>query len=70
MLIEQRDLAEERLLAMQASDALRELERKRLWIRQRLEEGWPVEDGLRRAELVPTAGGSYTKEPGMKLVVR
>ncbi|HWZ99349.1 MAG TPA: hypothetical protein VN025_16445 [Candidatus Dormibacteraeota bacterium] len=69
-MIEQRDLAEERLLSLQASDALRALEEKRRWIRERLREGWPVEEGLRRVELVTTAGGNFTKRSGIKLIVR
>lgn len=49
--ITQRDLAEERLLKLQAAEAFRAWQEKRVAIRRALESGAQLEPGLRTAEL-------------------
>lgn len=70
--ITQRDLAEERLLNIEASATALALEEKRKWLRSRIREGWRLEPGLRSARLIKIAGGKFTvkRKPSEKLVVR
>lgn len=70
--ITQHDLAEERLLNIQADTASKALEEKRKRIRTALEEGASIEPGLRSAELIAVNPEPYSVKPKpyKKLLIR
>lgn len=62
-LILQADLIEERLLTIEAHNALRELEGKRGQIRGAIEAGVPVETGPHTARLIPQRRNGFQAKP-------